>query len=173
MNHPSWQWRLHIARCKLFLTQRRAELAVLAQLFLLLLYTWGSKKNKYGFFSPLIPYPQKKAKQVDPWQFPKYMDRSPYFENPLLCPDHMSTGLEELALNACNFQNIYFKWDSYIWNSSEGLPGPQKWSVFTHIQLFSWLWSEHTRQKTHSFWSSIVSRAMCRKKRILGGAVLY
>ena len=28
-------------------------------------------------------------------------------------------------------------------------------------------------KKTHSFWLSIASRAMCRKKRILGGAVLY
>ena len=61
---------------------------------------------------------------------------------------------------------IYFKCDSYSWKSSEGhkngLPGSQKWFFFTQIQLCSWV-------------STLASRAMCRKKRIMVGChpVLY
>ena len=33
MDHLSWQWRPHIAGCKLFLTLLGAEFAVLTQLF--------------------------------------------------------------------------------------------------------------------------------------------
>ena len=64
MDHLSWQWRPHIAGCKLFLTLLRAELAALTQFFLQnvsMVYVRKPKPQKLGVF--FIFNPPEKAKK--------------------------------------------------------------------------------------------------------------
>ena len=52
VDHLSWQWRPHIAGCKMFLTLLRAELAVLTHFFCQMYqwYMWGRQKPENGVF---------------------------------------------------------------------------------------------------------------------------
>ena len=85
MDHLSWQWRPHIARCKLFLTLLGAELAVLTQFFLQnvsMVYVRKEAQNpKIGCFFFTFDPPEK-AKKVDARLFAKNMDQSIYLASP-------------------------------------------------------------------------------------------
>ena len=103
MDHLSWQWRPHIAGCKLFLTMLRAELAVLTHFFAKCINCTCEEAKKTSmecfFFHFIPPYPPPKIGPkkltrgclqkvgIDPysWQTPSY---------------ELITGLEDLALNA-------------------------------------------------------------------------
>ena len=80
----------------------------------------------------------------------------------------LTTGWEDWSLFLAN--------DPYFWESSEGHKKRPPWATkmifFTRIYFFS---RGHTLdscflQKTHSFWSSIASRALCRKKTAYRGS---
>ena len=76
MDHLSWQWRPHIAGCKLFLTLLGAEFAVLTYFFLQnvsMVYVRKPQTQKWGVFFTF--------KKVDPLLV-KNMDRSIYLASP-------------------------------------------------------------------------------------------
>ena len=97
MDHLSWQWRAHIAGCKLFLTLLRAELAVLINFFAKCINSIReeAKNPKISFFS-LLP-PPKWPKKLTYGCLPKIWIDPYIWQAP---SNVLITGWEDLALNA-------------------------------------------------------------------------
>ena len=110
VDHLSWQWRPHIAGCKMFLTLLRAELAVLTHFFCKMYqwYMWGRQKPENGVFLSLFP-PKKWPRKLTHDCFPKIRIDPYIWQAP---SNVLTTGWEDWSLFLAN--------DPYFWQSSEG-----------------------------------------------------
>ena len=86
VDHLSWQWRPHIAGCKMFLTLLRAELAVLTHFFCKMYqwYMWGRQKPENGVFLSLFS-PPKWPRKLTHDCFPKIRIDPYIWEALLMC----------------------------------------------------------------------------------------
>ena len=131
MDHLSWQWRPHIAGCKMFLTLLRAELAVSTHFFCKMYqwYMWGCQKPKNLVFFSLFP-PPKWPRKLTHDCFPKIRIDPYIWQAP---SNVLTTGWEDWSLFLAN--------DPYFWESSEGHkkrpPRATKMIFFTQINFFS------------------------------------
>ena len=93
VDHLSWQWRPHIAGCKMFLTLLRAELAVLTHFFCKMYqwYMWGRQKPENEVFLSLFP-PPKWPRKLTHDCFPKIRIDPYIWETP---SNVLTTGWED------------------------------------------------------------------------------
>ena len=102
MDHLRWQWRPHIAGCKLFLTLQRAELAVLAYFFAKCINCTCEEAKKVWILF-LIFNPRKRPKKLTHGCLPKIWIDPSILQAP---SNVVITGWEDLALNAWTLPTI-------------------------------------------------------------------
>ena len=115
MDHLSWQWRPHIAGCKLPLTLRiwGQSWPFCLNFFCKMYqwYMWGSQSPKNGvFFFLSILTPLKQPSKLTLCCLPKIWINPCIWQAP---PNVLITGWEDLALNAGTLPNIVI--NPYFW----------------------------------------------------------